>query len=88
LLCEDENLIKEDLTTSIQKLNNTTYFAYPFYDFNARLIEILKEVGIKLAFVGAYDVEGMSTPNTNRYKIPRYTIWSTTTMEEYIELLQ
>ncbi len=88
LLCEDEDLIKEDLNASIQKLNNTKYFAYPFYDFNARLIEILKDVGIKMAFVGAYNVNGIANSSTDRYKIPRYTIWSTTTMEDYIELLQ
>lgn len=87
ILCEDEDKIIEDLNLSRSKLNNTEYFCYPFYDYNDYVIGILKKVGFKMAFIGASNTLGMSDSKTDKYKIPRLTLSSLTTMDEFIEVV-
>ena len=87
LLCQKKNLILDDLKISRTMLNNTEVFAYPFYEYNNRLIEILKEVGFKMAFTG-YENKGYSNTETNKFKIPRVTVHSTTTMNEFKRLIE
>lgn len=89
ILCLDEDKVLEDLKISQDKLGGSTYFAYPFFDFNDRAISLLKKAGFKLAFIGQYNTDGYSYPNkTYKYKVPRKTIFSTTTMEEFIGYLE
>lgn len=89
ILCLDEDKVLEDLKISQDKLGGSTYFAYPFFDFNDRAISLLKKAGFKLAFIGQYNTDGYSYPNkTDKYKVPRKTIFSTTTMEEFIGYLE
>ena len=89
MCCKDEDKVLEDLKISQDKLGGSTYFAYPFFDFNDRAISLLKKAGFKLAFIGQYNTDGYSYPNkTDKYKIPRKTIFSTTTMEEFIGYLE
>ena len=88
ILCEDRNKITEDLNTSREKLNNSIAFAYPFYDYNDYIINILKEVGFELAFIGVHNTMGMADQNTDLFKIPRLTISSLTTMDEFISYLK
>ena len=84
ILCLDEEKVLEDLKLSQDKLGGSSYFAYPFFDFNDRAISLLKQAGFKLAFIGQYNTDGYSYPNkTDKYKVPRKTIFSTTTMEEF-----
>lgn len=87
ILCEDEEKIIADLTLSRSKLNNTEYFCYPFYDYNDYAIGILKKIGFKMAFIGAGSTLGMSDSKTDKYKIPRLTLSSLTTMDEFIEVV-
>lgn len=88
LLCESQEKIVGDLKASRDRLNNTTSFAYPFYEYNTRLIEILKETGFEMAFIGADTTLGASNLKTDLFKIPRLTLSSLTTMEEFIEYLK
>lgn len=88
ILCEDEELIKQDLKTSQEKLNGAIAFAYPFYDYNNRVINILKETGFELAFIGADTTLGLANQNTDLFKIPRLTLSSLTTMEDFIDCLK
>ena len=89
ILCLSEDQILEDLKTSQEILGGSKYFAYPFFDFNARAIELLKKAGFKLAFVGQYDTDGYSYPKvTDKYKVRRKTIFSDTSMSEFISYLQ
>lgn len=89
ILCLDEDKVLEDLKLSQDKLGGSTYFAYPFFDFNDRAISLLKKTGFRLAFIGQYNTDGYSYPNkTDKYKVPRKTFFSTTTMEEFIEYLK
>ena len=89
ILCLDENYVLNDLKTSQEKLGGSKYFAYPFFDFNDRAINLLKQAGFKLAFIGQYDSDGYSYPNkTNPYLVRRKSIFSTTTMEEFASYLK
>ena len=71
LLCLDENTILEDLKKSRESLNNTEVFCYPFYEYNNRAIELLKQAGFKMAFA-----EGgrKAKVGDNLYLIPRYAL--------------
>lgn len=89
ILCKDKEYVLADLKTSQEKVSGSKYFAYPFFDFNERAIELLKEAGFNMAFIGQYNTNGFSTPGkTNKYKIPRKTIFSSTTMTKFKELLK
>lgn len=88
ILCLPEEKVLEDLKTSQEKLGGSKYFAYPFFDFSDRAISLLKKAGFHMAFIGQYTTDGYSYPNkTNKYKVPRKTIFSTTTMNDFISYL-
>lgn len=88
LLCADENKILEDLKNSQEKLGGSTAFAYPFFDFNERAINLLKQAGFKLAFIGQYDTDGYSYPYTDKMKLRRKTIFSSDSIEKFISYLK
>lgn len=84
ILCLPEEKVLNDLRTSQEKLGGSKYFAYPFFDFNARAISLLKEADFNMAFIGQYDTDGYSYPGiTDKYKLRRKTIFSDTTLEEF-----
>ena len=79
LLCENEEYIANDLKKSVAIINNmgknkAIALAYPFYDFNDRAISLLREVGLKLAFTGAYNKAGRAVVGNDPYMIPRMPI--------------
>ena len=81
LLCLDENTILEDLKKSRESLNNTEVFCYPFYEYNNRAIELLKQAGFKMAFA-----EGgrKAKVGDNVYLIPRYALNRYTSINTFI----
>ena len=81
LLCLDENTILEDLKKSRESLNNTEYFCYPFYEYNNRAIELLKQAGFKMAFA-----EGgrKAKVGDDLYKIPRFALNRYTNLNSFI----
>ena len=83
ITCFDSEKILEDLKKSRESLNNTTYFCYPFYDYNTRAIELLKQAGFTMAFAGTLG-DGMVHVGTNKYLVPRYVIMNYTTMDQFI----
>ena len=89
ILCLDEEYVLNDLKTSQEKLGGSKYFAYPFFDFNDRAINLLKKAGFKLAFIGQYDTDGYSYPGvTDPYKVRRTTMFSDISMEEFKSYLK
>jgi len=88
LLCEERSKVLEDLKTSQDKLGGSFAFAYPFFDFNNRAIELLKEAGFRLAFVGQYDTDGYSTKKTDKMLLRRKTIFSGDSLEKYVSYLK
>lgn len=88
LLCEKEENISTDLKTSQDKLGGAISLAYPFFDFNERAINLLKKSGFKLAFVGQYNTNGYATSSTNKFKVPRKTIFSYDSLDTFISYLK
>lgn len=81
--CLEKSKLLEDLKASQDKLNGTTVFCYPFYEYNNYSIEVLKEAGFTMAF-GGYGENGYYKvkPGINRYKLPRYVIYNNTTVSQ------
>jgi hypothetical protein len=75
--CLSEKKIQEDLKKSRELLNNTTAFCYPFYEWNEYAIGQLKKAGFTLGFIGG---QRAAKPSDNHYRVPRYIIYSWTTV--------
>lgn len=88
LLCEKEENILTDLKTSQDKLDGAISLAYPFFDFNERAIKLLKKSGFRLAFVGQYNTNGYASAKTDKFKIPRKTIFSYDSLDTFISYLK
>jgi peptidoglycan/xylan/chitin deacetylase (PgdA/CDA1 family) len=88
LLCEKKENIVADLKVSQEKLNESYYFAYPFFDFNDNIIVALQEARFKMAFIGQWNTKGYSDSNTNRYLLRRKTVFGNLTLSEFIEYLE
>ena len=83
ILCLDEDKILEDLRKSRESLNNTTYFCYPFYDYNDRAIRLLKESGFTMAFAGESG-DSKVRVGQDKYTIPRFVVVNYTSMNSFI----
>ena len=77
--CLEKTKLLEDLNLSRQKLAGTTAFCYPFYEYNDYSKSILKEAGFTLAFAGG---QSKATTNTDKYQIPRYVMYDSTTVNQ------
>ncbi len=84
LLCSDKEKIKKDLTKSIKKLGNNTAFCFPYYLYDDKSIEVLKELDFKLAFIGG---NKKASRQNNEYLIPRYIIYSDTSLNSFIDMI-
>lgn len=82
--CLPEETVLSDLKKTRELLNETTAFAYPFYEYNDRAIRLLQEAGFTMAFVGG---RKKAYPGINKMLIPRYSIVSTYTMQEFIQMV-
>lgn len=81
--CLSEEYIQKDLKTSRERLNNTTYFCYPFYEYNNYSISQLKKAGFTMAFAG-YNANGQlkAKPGIDKFQIPRYVIQKNTSVNQ------
>ena len=82
--CIDKNKLLEDLKLSRETLNDTKAFCFPFYEFNHYAINVLKETGFEIAFIGS---QKKATKDVNKFKILRITININTTLKEYINFI-
>lgn len=85
LLCIDTDTAVKDIQTSKEKIGNpeeVVYLSYPFFDFNDHAIETLKKAGIRMAFIGQWTQNGFASVGTNKYKVPRLTVFNDTTVDE------
>lgn len=85
--CLNKTDLLNDLNTSRGLLNNSTVFCYPFYEYNDYAISVLKESGFTMAFAGFLG-DGRVRVNTNKYLIPRYTIYNDTTVNEFANIIK
>ena len=78
--CMNREKLLEDLNYS-KNLLNTTYFAYPFYEYNDYSISVLKEAGFTMAFVGGnYKVR----KGSNKFVLPRYVVWNVNDINDFV----
>ena len=84
ILCKDKEYIINDLKKSSESLNNSKYFAYPFYEYNDHAIEALKEAGFTMAFAGG---GRKVTRGVDKYKIPRFGISNTDSLEKIKKII-
>ena len=83
--CLEEEKLFADLKLSREKLNNTTVFCYPFYEYNEYSIEMLKKAGFTMAFAGEMaGGEHIVKVNADKYRLPRWVIVNWTTKEQFI----
>ncbi len=82
--CLAKDKILADLKKSRESLNNTPYFCYPFFEYNDYAISILKEAGFRMAFAGH---RMKVRVGANKYKLPRYGIINTTSIEEFSQIV-
>lgn len=83
--CLDRNKILTDLKLSREKLNGTTYFSWPFYEYNDYSINLLKEAGFNMGFIG---LQIKATRGDSKLLIPRITIHNTTTLQQFINYVK
>lgn len=83
--CLDKKKLQEDLKLTRERLDGSTVFCYPFYEYNDYSIENLKEAGFTMAFGGEYEGNYYKVvPGINKFKLPRWVIVNWTTMNKFI----
>lgn len=81
--CLKEEDIQNDLRISREKLNQTTYFCYPFYEYNDYAIEMLKEAGFTMAFIGESSYsDNLVHVGDDKFKLRRFVIVTYTTIND------
>lgn len=82
--CVSYDDILKDLKESIKITNSTEAFCFPYYEYSETSIKAVKDAGFKVAFVGG---NRKASRNDNKYKIPRYVILNSTTLSEFINMV-
>ena len=81
ILCTNHDELLNDFKTSRELTNNSVALAYPFYDYNSYAIGVAKEAGFRMGFGGYYEGGTLRMRiGGNKFKIPRYTILSDTSL--------
>ena len=79
--CLSKEELKLDFQNSIDKLGTKTAFCFPFYAYNDTAVEAIKELGFRVAFIGG---NRKAKQTDNKFLIPRYPIYDSTTIEQFI----
>ena len=83
--CMEHDKLLTDLKTSRDKLNGSTVFCYPFYEYNDYSIKVLKEAGFTMAFAGERAGGKIKvTPGIDKFRLPRWVIVNYTTQTQFI----
>lgn len=81
ITCWSDDQILEDLKISQQKIGGSNVFCFPFYEYNNHSIELLKQAGFEMAFIGG---NKKAKPGVNLFEVPRYVVGSDTTLNDFI----
>ena len=84
LVCATKEDALADLKKSLEIVDNNNSFCYPFYSYSDTAISAVKEAGFKIAFAGG---NVKAKRSNDKYKIPRYPIQSSITMDEFIKIV-
>ena len=81
--CLPEEEILSDLKASRDALNGSTVFCYPFYEYNDYAINLVKEAGFTMAFIGeSNNSDNLVHVGSNKFKLRRFVIVTYTTMDD------
>lgn len=83
-LYKTKDQLLSDFTTSAKLLGDNTAFCYPYYAHNDTVRSAVKESGYKIAFVGG---NTKANQNNDPYQIRRYVIYSYTTLNQFINMV-
>ncbi|AOT69051.1 polysaccharide deacetylase family protein [Geosporobacter ferrireducens] len=84
LVSQPKEIIEKDLALNRQLLN-TTYFAYPYGQYNRTTIGILKQLGYSMAF---NTKPGYVKSGDAPYELKRFSISPAVTMEEFKKIVE
>lgn len=84
MLCSTKEQVLDDLRKSLSVTGSNKAFCFPFYAYNDSAIQSLKEVGFQLGFIGGYT---KSNRNQDKYKITRYPVHRSTTLNQFINMI-
>ena len=84
LLCSSHDEVFDDLKTSAEITGSKNAFCFPMYVYNDTTLQVLDELGFKLAFVGG---DYKASRNNNKYQVPRYHIYSETSLDQFINMI-
>ena len=82
--CVSYEELVSDLKRSAYVLGSKDSFCFPYYDYTEESIKAVKEVGFRVAFIGA---QRKASRSNDKYKIPRYTIYNSTSMESFKQMV-
>jgi peptidoglycan/xylan/chitin deacetylase (PgdA/CDA1 family) len=75
--------VTKDIEISIHNLNGENFaFAYPYGEYSPSTIDIVKELGFKMAFTTE---DRAASPEDHLYELPRFNILAETTFETFKE---
>ena len=84
-VCNDYDTEKHDLGESFDTLLDRTSFCFPFYSYDDKTVQILREYGVRIAFIGG---NVKSTRNNDHLLIPRYPVLSDISLYSFINMVQ
>ena len=84
LLCSTKEQVFADLSKSADITGSKRAFCFPMYVYNDTTMQVLKEIGFKLAFVGG---DRKATRSSDKYKVPRYHIYRDTSLNQFINMI-
>lgn len=80
---ESKHAIIKDFK-SMDKIMKTEFIAYPYGAYNDTLLGVMKSFGYKMGFTTS---AGYVNPKIDSYKIPRFGIKQSTTLEDFIKIV-
>lgn len=84
MLCSTKEQVLDDLRKSLSVTGSNKAFCFPFYAYNDVAIQSLKEVGFQMGFIGGYT---KSNRSQDKYKITRYPVHRSTTLNQFINMI-
>ena len=84
MLCQNNEEVLTDLKKSIDIIGSKKAFCFPFYAYDDRTINLVKEAGFELAFIGG---GYKASRSTDKWHVPRYQILKTTSLDSFISMV-
>jgi len=82
--CISYEELMADLTASVNTIGSKDAFCFPYYEYTDMSLKAVKDIGFKVAFVGEWR---KASRNDNKYKIPRFPIYDSTSLSYFKSLI-